>query len=205
MSTEQGMPSSGGQPGDVSEQELRKILGDDYEAVVASGAAATPRAVDPEDALVGAGAPPAGATEPSATEADLPQAGGEDAPGGINAGSDGRGSGAEAWMGEGAPVRPVHFAQLDEAGVRQEGSIDVLLDVKLPISVELGRTEMLVKEILDCGPGTVIELNKLAGEPVDVFINGRMVAQGEVVVVDEHFGVRVTNLLSPRDRVRSLA
>ena len=102
-------------------------------------------------------------------------------------------------------VQPVHFSQLEEAGQPREGSIEMLLDVRLPISVELGRTEMLVKEILDYGPGTVIELNKLAGEPVDVFINGRLIAQGEVVVVDEHFGVRVTNLLSPRDRVKSLA
>jgi flagellar motor switch protein FliN/FliY len=102
-------------------------------------------------------------------------------------------------------VQPVRFDQLDEQRGGGSAGIDVLLDVKLPISVELGRTDMLVKEILECGPGTVIELNKLAGEPVDVYINGRMVAQGEVVVVDEHFGVRVTSLLSPRDRVRSLA
>jgi flagellar motor switch protein FliN/FliY len=102
-------------------------------------------------------------------------------------------------------VQPVQFAQIEDSGARAHGSIDVLLDVRLPISVELGRTDMEVKEILECGPGTVIELNKLAGEPVDIYINGRMVAQGEVVVVDEHFGVRVTSLLTPSERVRSLA
>jgi flagellar motor switch protein FliN len=75
-------------------------------------------------------------------------------------------------------VQPVQFAQIEDSGSRAQGSIDVLLDVRLPISVELGRTEMEVKEILECGPGTVIELTKLAGEPVDIYINGRLVAQG---------------------------
>jgi flagellar motor switch protein FliN/FliY len=102
-------------------------------------------------------------------------------------------------------VQPVQFAQIEDSGASAHGSIDMLLDVRLPISVELGRTEMEVKEILECGPGTVIELTKLAGEPVDIYINGRLVAQGEVVVVDEHFGVRVTGLLTPSERVRSLA
>jgi flagellar motor switch protein FliN/FliY len=64
---------------------------------------------------------------------------------------------------------------------------------------------MLVRDILDFGPGTVIELDKLAGDPVDVLVNGKIVAQGEVVVADDHFGVRITILLSPQDRVRSLA
>ena len=102
-------------------------------------------------------------------------------------------------------VQPVQFAQIEDGGAHAHGSIDVLLDVRLPISVELGRTDMEVKEILELGPGTVIELTKLAGEPVDIYINGRLVAQGEVVVVDEHFGVRVTSLLTPSERVRSLA
>lgn len=102
-------------------------------------------------------------------------------------------------------IQPLQFSQIQGGGGSRPGSLELLLDVKLPISVELGRTEALVQDILEYGPGTVIELAKLAGDPIDVLVNGRLVAQGEIVVVDEHFGVRVTNLLSPKDRVRSLA
>ena len=102
-------------------------------------------------------------------------------------------------------LRAVEFSQVSEQGEDgSAGSIEMLMDIKLPVSVELGRTQTLVRDILDYGPGTVVELNKLAGDPVDVLVNGKLVAQGEVVVIDDHFGVRVTVLLSPKDRVRSL-
>lgn len=102
-------------------------------------------------------------------------------------------------------VRSVEFQQIGEEGEAGGNSLDMLMDIRLPIAVELGRTQMLVRDILDYGPGTVIELDKLAGDPVDVLVNGKIVAQGEVVVADDHFGVRITTLLSPHDRVRSLA
>lgn len=102
-------------------------------------------------------------------------------------------------------VQPVQFSQIEGGAQKAQNSLDMLLDIKLPISVELGRTQMLVRDILDYGPGTVIELDKLAGDPVDILVNGRLVAQGEVVVVDDHFGVRLTILLSPAERVRTLA
>ncbi len=210
-----GEAPAGGTPGDASDQELKKILGDEYDAVVgaagsadrASGAAAAETSVGLES-----GAFPSGdgvdaradATEPADDPMEdvpigVPEA---DGPGAPPAGS---GPADPASPRSEAKAHPIQFGQLEDAGPQGKGGIEVLLDVELPISVELGRTKMLVKEILECGPGTVVELDKLAGEPVDVFINGRMVAQGEVVVVDEHFGVRVTNLLSPRDRVKSLA
>lgn len=192
MNSENKNPSPGGHPRDISEEELRNILGDDYDAIAGPPVPAAPAGGGSDSAA------PVGGSE-SLTPGMSPQE-------------------AEIWarqmeqelertpVSQGAPlVQPLQFGQLDSSGQKGNEGIEVLLDVKLPISVELGRTEMLVKEILECGPGTVIELNKLAGEPVDVFVNGRMVAQGEVVVVDEHFGVRVTNLLSPRDRVKSLA
>ncbi len=109
--------------------------------------------------------------------------------------------------GAGAPegVRPVEFAQIGESSADgNSGSIEMLMDIKLPISVELGRTETFVRDILEYGTGSVIELDKLAGDPVDVLVNGRLVAKGEVVVVDDHFGVRITLLLTPEERVRSL-
>ncbi len=86
----------------------------------------------------------------------------------------------------------------------EQRNLDLLLDVKLPISIELGRTTMKIKEILTLGPGSVVELKKLAGEPVDLLINNHTVAKGEVVVVDENFGLRITSLLSPEERLKSL-
>jgi flagellar motor switch protein FliN/FliY len=86
----------------------------------------------------------------------------------------------------------------------QEKNLDLLLDVNLPISIELGRTTMKIKEILALGPGSVVELKKLAGEPVDLLVNNNIVAKGEVVVVDENFGLRIVSLLSREERLRSL-
>ena len=110
--------------------------------------------------------------------------------------------------GEPSPVEasPVQF---DEFGPSrktdgQGRQIDMLLDVELDVTVELGRKIMLVEEILRLGKGSVVELDKLAGEPVDILVNGKKLAEGEVVVVEDHFGVRLTNLINPRERIRSL-
>ena len=83
-------------------------------------------------------------------------------------------------------------------------NIDRLMDVTLSLSVEIGRKQMQIKEILSLGPGKIIELDKLAGEPVDLLVNGKMLAKGEVVVVDENFGVRITDLINPQDRIKML-
>jgi len=107
--------------------------------------------------------------------------------------------------GSEAEVKPVEFQQLrptDE--ISERDNVDRLMDVSLSLSVELGRKQMQIREILDLGPGKIIELDKLAGEPVDLLVNGKLLARGEVVVVDENFGVRITDLISPKDRVRSL-
>jgi flagellar motor switch protein FliN/FliY len=104
-----------------------------------------------------------------------------------------------------AEVGGAEFQQLSEpAGNTPERSIDLLMDVNLPISIELGRTQMAISDILALGPGSVVELNKLAGEPVDLLVNYKIVARGEVVVIDENFGVRVTQLLSAEERLRIL-
>ncbi|MEE8422040.1 MAG: flagellar motor switch protein FliN [Dehalococcoidia bacterium] len=102
-----------------------------------------------------------------------------------------------------APVHPVRFPELTESealGAFQQRSIDMLMDVSMKVTVELGRSSMTIESVLGLGPGSVVELNKLAGEPVDVLINERLIARGEVVVVDENFGVRVTEIVSPRTR-----
>jgi flagellar motor switch protein FliN len=102
-------------------------------------------------------------------------------------------------------VQPARFSPLPpNKGERVSNPIDFLFDVSLHLSVELGRTDMTVREILDLNIGSVVELNKLAGEPVDILVNGKAVARGEVVVIDENFGVRVIDVLSPSDRLNSL-
>ncbi len=103
-------------------------------------------------------------------------------------------------------VTPVQFTsfQQEEPHVSMPTNIDLLMDVGLQISVELGRTVKKIKDILDFSVGTVIELDKLAGEPVDILVNGKMLAKGEVVVIDENFGVRITEIVSPAERVKNL-
>jgi flagellar motor switch protein FliN/FliY len=102
-------------------------------------------------------------------------------------------------------VKTAEFQQLakgERLGEKQ--NIQMVLDVTLPISIELGRTAMTIGEILELGPGSVVELEKLAGEPVDVLVNEKIVARGEVVVVDENFGVRITQLISKSDLIKNL-
>lgn len=82
--------------------------------------------------------------------------------------------------------------------------LELLYDLQLPVSIELGKTNMLIRNILKLGRGSVIEFDKLVSEPVDVLINGKKVAEGEVVVIDKHFGIRITTLVDPSDRLRSL-
>ncbi len=83
-------------------------------------------------------------------------------------------------------------------------NIDSLLDISLPIIIELGRAKMLIREVLDLGPGSVIELDKLSGEPVDLYVNDKKFARGEVVVIEENFGVRITELIKVEDRLKAL-
>jgi len=110
-------------------------------------------------------------------------------------------------MGQGPPpnVQPVQFANLQPTGGRiEQGNIGLLMDVYMEMTVELGRTKKLIKEILTIGEGTIIELDKLAGEPVDILVNHKLIAKGEVVVIDENFGVRVTEIVSPIERMGDL-
>lgn len=96
-----------------------------------------------------------------------------------------------------SPVQFAPFAPLT-GGVVQPENIDLLMDVPLEVTVELGRTSKSIKEILDFSPGTIIELNRLAGEPIDVLVNGKFVAKGEVVVMEEAFGIRVTEIIKQK-------
>lgn len=103
-------------------------------------------------------------------------------------------------------VTNVSFQEVNKTEATK-GNLDLnfILDIPLNLTVELGRTKMLVSELLQLGQGSVVELTKLAGEPMDVFVNNRLIARGEVVVVNEKFGVRLTDIISPAERVNKLA
>ncbi len=102
-------------------------------------------------------------------------------------------------------VQPVQLPNLPNGIVPQEqGNIGLIMDVYMEMTVELGRTKKVIKDILGMGEGTIIELDKLAGEPVDILVNHKPIAKGEVVVIDENFGVRVTEILSPTERISDI-
>ena len=104
-----------------------------------------------------------------------------------------------------ANVQSVQFPNLTpQLSTGDQGNIGLLMDVYMEMTVELGRTKRLIKDILGMGEGTIIELDKLAGEPVDILVNHKLIAKGEVVVIDENFGVRVTEIISPMDRVSEI-
>ena len=104
------------------------------------------------------------------------------------------------------PVSPAQFTPLSMEPVQiNEANIGLILDVPLQVTVELGRTKKTIKEILDLATGSIVELDKLAGEPVEIQVNGHFLAKGEVVVIDENFGVRITEIASPAERAAHLA
>ncbi|MEK8022568.1 MAG: flagellar motor switch protein FliN [Candidatus Hydrogenedentota bacterium] len=103
-------------------------------------------------------------------------------------------------------IRPVQFPTLTPTLTDiQSKNIDILMDVPMQVTVELGRATMMIRDVLDLGTGSIIELDKLAGEPVDLLVNQKLIARGEVVVIDESFGVRVTDIVSPIERSKLLS
>lgn len=115
-------------------------------------------------------------------------------------------NGGETPENEAAPENTPAAAEEDApVDITEGGSdIDFILDIPLELSVELGRSKMLVIDLLGLSQGSIVELDKLAGEPLEIFINRKLVARGEVVVVNEKFGVRLTDIITPIERVRSL-
>lgn len=104
-------------------------------------------------------------------------------------------------------VQPVQFASFDDAPYMSGESnknLDLLLDIKLKLTVELGRAELPIKKVLELTRGSVIELDKIAGEPVELFANGKLIAKGEVVVIEDNFGLRITSITSPDNRLKNI-
>ncbi len=112
---------------------------------------------------------------------------------------------AQPHVANGAAVQPAQFTPLNTAPVQvNDANIGLILDVPLQITVELGRTQKSIKEVLELTNGSIVELDKLAGEPVDIKVNGQFLAKGEVVVIDENFGVRITEIVSPEERAKQI-
>ena len=104
-------------------------------------------------------------------------------------------------------LQAAQFADLQERGEvggNGEVNLDVILDVPVTLSMEVGRTRIPIRNLLQLNQGSVVELDRAAGEPLDVFVNGTLVAHGEVVVVNEKFGIRLTDVISPSERIRKL-
>jgi flagellar motor switch protein FliN/FliY len=102
-------------------------------------------------------------------------------------------------------VERAGFEQLqDEGGVNLSPELDVILDIPVTVSMEVGNTEITIRNLLQLNQGSVIELDRMAGEPLDVLVNGTLIAHGEVVVVNEKFGIRLTDVVSPSERVQKL-
>src|SRR4051812_53655 len=113
----------------------------------------------------------------------------------------------ELVVAEGAAPAEVSYEPL-LAGAQPEGApgdLDLVLDVPVELTVEIGRTTMTIGDTLAIGPGSIITLNKMTGEPVDLLVNGRRIARGEVVAIDEEFGLRVTQIVSPEQRLDAAA
>ena len=109
---------------------------------------------------------------------------------------------APPMMGGAVAANAAQFQNFDISDIaQQKENIEIIMDVPLEVTVELGRTAKKIREILEFSPGSIIELNKLAGEPIDILVNGKFVANGEVVVIDENFGIRVTNIINAEYRI----
>lgn len=126
-------------------------------------------------------------------EAELNQMASEPADDDFGGGGAGEGGGASG--GD---------SQDSDSSSERDRNLELILDIPLKVTVELGRTKMVVSDLLNLGQGSVIELSKLAGEPMEVLVNDKLVARGEAVVVNEKFGVRLTDIISPSERVEQL-
>lgn len=104
-------------------------------------------------------------------------------------------------------IQPVKFSSFDsneQIHGEPNKNLDLLLDIKLQLAVELGRCELPIKKVLELTRGSIIELDKVAGEPVELYANGKLVAQGEVVVIEDNFGLRITSITEPEERIKNL-
>ncbi len=119
--------------------------------------------------------------------------------------TSGKGASATAKDSSGVKKRPAEFSELKEGGVKSgSGDLDFIMDIPLEVTVELGRTTMPIFDLLQLGQGSIVELTKVAGEPLEILVNKKLIARGEVVVVNEKFGIRLTDVVSTKERIENL-
>ncbi|MFN4289885.1 MAG: flagellar motor switch protein FliN [Permianibacter sp.] len=104
----------------------------------------------------------------------------------------------------GAKAAPMEELRDDGRALASNGKLDVILDIPVTLSMEVGRTQIPIRNLLQLNQGSVVELDRMAGEPLDVLVNGTLIAHGEVVVVNEKFGIRLTDVMSPHERIKKL-
>lgn len=197
--------------------ELLVLAADDPEAAKAGAQASSASGLDYAEATVPrspvADVPPAPAMSPSPLGGDLSYGVPEARPmlgGDLSYGATGGAMDLAMAAGAFPQQDPVAVKQAQFAPLTRQPSgegisgLDLILDVALKVTVELGRTRLPIRDILDLGKGSVVELDKLAGEPVDMLVNGKLIAKGEVVVIDESFGIRLTEIVSPQERFNHL-
>ena len=154
-----------------------------------------------EEAVAAAAAPPPPAAAPAAVPPPAAPAAAAAAPANYGYGAQPM----QPHVASNVPVQSAQFTPLSSVPVQvNDANIGLILDVPLQVNVELGRTKKSIKDILDLTKGSIVELDKLAGEPVDIMVNGKYLAKGEVVVIDENFGVRITEIVSPLERAARL-
>ena len=154
-----------------------------------------------EEAVAAAAAPPPPAAAPAAAPPPAAPAAAAAAPANYGYGAQPM----QPHVASNVPVQSAQFTPLSSVPVQvNDANIGLILDVPLQVNVELGRTKKSIKDILDLTKGSIVELDKLAGEPVDIMVNGKYLAKGEVVVIDENFGVRITTIVSPLERAARL-
>ena len=119
--------------------------------------------------------------------------------------TSGKGSPATTKDSSGVNKRPAEFSELKEGGVKSgSGDLDFIMDIPLEVTVELGRTTMPIFDLLQLGQGSIVELTKVVGEPLEILVNKKLIARGEVVVVNEKFGIRLTDVVSTKERIENL-
>jgi flagellar motor switch protein FliN/FliY len=166
--------------------------------------------VEEEAAPAAEGEAPAAEGEAPAAEGEAPAAEGEtpaaegEAPAAEGEADAGWGGAMDEQKAAEVEAKPADFGELQAQSGDVLANLDMILDIPVTVSVELGRSRMIVKDLLSLGQGAVIELEKLAGETLEILVNGRLIAKGEAVVVNEKFGVKLTDILSPGERVSSL-
>ena len=121
-------------------------------------------------------------------------------------GAEGGDAADAADAAEGEDFKQVEARQLSESANPDAGEVklDVILDIPVTVAMEIGRTQLSIRNLLQLNQGSIVELDRLAGEPMDVLVNGTLVAHGEVVVVNDKFGIRLTDVISPADRIKNL-